>query len=72
MREHRQLVWLLGLPPLEALRGGGVGGAAQRRIDAGLATAATYSQARFEQALLAAWRAITGPRWGDDLHGAAR
>ena len=48
----------------------GDGDAAQRRIDAGLATAATYSQARFEQELLAAWQAITGPRWGDYLYGA--
>jgi hypothetical protein len=47
------------------------GDAAQRRIDAGLATAAAYSQARFEAELLAAWRAITGPRWGDYLYGAA-
>jgi hypothetical protein len=41
------------------------GAAAQRRIDAGLATAAQYSQARFERELLAAWGAITGPAWGD-------
>ena len=50
----------------------GDGDAAQRRIDAGLATAATYSQARFEQELLAAWRAITGPRWGDYLNRVSR
>ena len=47
------------------------GGAAQRRIDAGLATAAAYSQARFEQELLAAWRVITGARWGDYQRGVA-
>jgi len=37
--------------------------AAQRRINAGLATAAQYSQARFEGELLAAWSGITGAVW---------
>jgi hypothetical protein len=47
------------------------GTAARRQIDAGLATAAQYSQARFERELLAAWAAITGADWGDYQRGMA-